>query len=47
MINLFSYDELEKKIKINEPGLLLTEEFQELFNRDKLNSYKERAFREF
>lgn len=47
MINLFKYDDLSREIKIDEPGLLFTKEFETLFERDNTNSYKERAFREF
>ncbi len=47
MINLFLYDELEKQIKINEPGLLFVKEFEKLFKRDNINNYKERTFKEF
>ncbi|KAA6355858.1 MAG: hypothetical protein EZS28_048615, partial [Streblomastix strix] len=37
----------QDKIRIDEPGLLFTKEFEILFNRDETGSYKERAFREF
>jgi hypothetical protein len=47
MNNLFKYDELAKEIKIDDAGLLFTKEFETLFTRDKTDSYKERAFREF
>lgn len=47
MINLFKYDDLSREIKIDEPGLLFTVEFEKLIQRDNTRSYKERAFREF
>lgn len=47
MISLFKYDEINKEIKIDDVGLILISEFEKLFNRDNLNSYKEKVFREF
>lgn len=44
-MNVFTYDNLNKQLEINEPELLLVKEFKALLDRDK-SKYKERAFKE-
>ena len=44
-MNVFSYDNLNKQLEINEPELLLIREFKALLDRDKTN-HKDKATRE-
>lgn len=45
-MNVFIYDNVNNRIEINEPEILLIKEFKVLFDRDKTKN-KSRAFREF
>lgn len=44
-MNVFSYDNLNKQLELNEPELLLIREFKALLDRDK-SKHKEQAFKE-
>lgn len=44
-MNVFSYDNLNKQLEVNEPELLLIREFKALLDRDKTN-HKDKATRE-
>lgn len=44
-MNVFSYDNLNKQLELNEPELLLIKEFKALLDRDKSKN-KEQAFKE-
>ena len=45
-MNVFVYDNVNNRIELNEPEILLIKEFHDLFKRDKTKD-KIRAFREF
>lgn len=45
-MNVFSYDNLNKQLEINEPEILLVREFKALLDRDKSKN-KDKVFREF
>jgi hypothetical protein len=44
-MNVFSYDNLNKSLELNEPELLLVKEFKTLIDRDK-TKYREQATKE-